>query len=353
MKFQSLWNRISSNLGEAGGETFRKILLASDNEKQEDMLEPHYWVAWVSYLSSERIDQETSDEIDEVQRARDQVEAAKQVEELLEQEADVEEEDKGWQGFYEKIHARFAPSRRLRDRFFEREVIDLYEEAYIKVSGSLTEPIKAERIAVMLSYIFVDFPFRFSHFNAREFLETFGQSGNDRQIIWADMRKVLREHRMGTSLLRDDTLLVGSAINPTLPWVSYLQHIGRLCGVYYFVWVPVRIAFLPFDTFTHKHALASDLTADCLVWAFFILHLNTAYKNSHSKWVTDRYKILIKSDPRFLLGVLPLDWFGYVCGASNEVCCFLRLNHLLLITARLRGRGVRPVRPTPTGVPCS
>jgi len=42
-------------------------------------------------------------------------------------------------------------------------------------------------------------------------------------------------------------------------------------------------AFLPFDTFTHPLALASDLPVDCLVWAFFLIHLNTAYKSSRSK----------------------------------------------------------------------
>jgi hypothetical protein len=42
-------------------------------------------------------------------------------------------------------------------------------------------------------------------------------------------------------------------------------------------------AFLPFDSFTHPAALASDLTVDALVWLCFLLHLNSAYKNSRSK----------------------------------------------------------------------
>jgi len=41
---------------------------------------------------------------------------------------------------------------------------------------------------------------------------------------------------------------VGSAINPTLVWCKIMHHILRLAGLYYFVWVPVRIGTPPSHT---------------------------------------------------------------------------------------------------------
>jgi hypothetical protein len=70
----------------------------------------------------------------------------------------------------------------------------------------------------------------------------------------------------------------------------------------------VRIAFMPFKSFTCQEALYTDLPADFAVVLHIIIALNTAYKDDLGMWVGSRAKILRHCDLLAFLAALPLDW---------------------------------------------
>jgi hypothetical protein len=119
-------------------------------------------------------------------------------------------------------------------------------------------------------------------------------------------------------------------MNPNFVLVRVVTFLARLVVLYHILAVPVRIGFMPFSSFTHKWVLYSDLPADVAVLMHVVLSLNTAFKNDIGTWVTDRCKILRQSDLICILGMVPLDWFGYLCGLSHEPCLWLRFNKMLL-----------------------
>ena len=72
----------------------------------------------------------------------------------------------------------------------------------------------------------------------------------------------------------------------------------------------VRIAFMPFKSFTCQEVLYTDLPADCAVVLYIIIALNTAYKDDLGMWVTSRLQILRHCDLLAFLAFLPLDWYA-------------------------------------------
>jgi hypothetical protein len=116
---------------------------------------------------------------------------------------------------------------------------------------------------------------------------------------------------------------IRSCINPNFVLVGGMRLLAHLVALYLVLAVPVRVGFMPFPSFTHEWAIYSGLPADAAVVMHVILSLNLAVKNDMGSWVTDRGKILRQGDLIFFLAMLPLDWFGYVCGLSHEPCLWL------------------------------
>ena len=71
----------------------------------------------------------------------------------------------------------------------------------------------------------------------------------------------------------------------------------------------VRIAFMPFKSFTGQEALYTDLPADFAVVLYIIITLNTAYKDDLGTWVVSRLRILRHCDLLAFFAALPLDWY--------------------------------------------
>jgi hypothetical protein len=112
-------------------------------------------------------------------------------------------------------------------------------------------------------------------------------------------------------------------------------------GLFTWLSVPVRLGFLPYDTFTDRRALFSDGIADVLLLLHVMVLLNTAVKaEGRFGWISERYKIFKKTDFIFLFAALPLDLLGFACGISNEACCWLRLNKLFVYLSRSSPRNI-------------
>ena len=114
----------------------------------------------------------------------------------------------------------------------------------------------------------------------------------------------------------------------------------RLVALYHFFMVPIRVSFLPYRHFTSWYALASDGPMDVALGLHVLISLNTAFRDSRSSWVTDRIKIFRETDFICLVASLPIDWFAYVVGFTNEGCSWLRLNKMVLYFSRISPRQI-------------
>lgn len=86
----------------------------------------------------------------------------------------------------------------------------------------------------------------------------------------------------------------------------------------------------------HSTSLATDAPVDILVLLHLFVCANTSYRNSRSVWVTNRFKIMRKVPFALILAAIPLDWFAFNAGASDEDAVFYRIPKMLLILAMPR-----------------
>ena len=138
-----------------------------------------------------------------------------------------------------------------------------------------------------------------------------------------------------------EQLMIGSCLSPlSLPHRTWSRMVCVVC-LYLWLAVPVRLAFLPYTTFTDRGALVTDAPADVLLVLHVVVLLNTAVKaEGRSGWISDRFKIFQQTDFIVLFAAIPLDWLGFACGISNEACCWLRLNKLFVYLSRSSPRHV-------------
>ena len=182
-----------------------------------------------------------------------------------------------------------------------------YESSFAIVAEDLKKPIAKDRIPEFLEILFPSYPYKISPYNVQETLEVFGRQGNKSQeLFWADIRKGLRERKGSGS--KTTSVLIGSAINPNSKFMIRWKWFITLVAVYHFLFVPIRITFLPWTTMTDQTALCTDLTADLFTVLNFIILANTAYFNSRATWVTKRSKLIHKVHFGYALAALPLDW---------------------------------------------
>ena len=233
-------------------------------------------------------------------------------------------------GWFERIHARYAPSRRLRHRFFEDQILvdtflnlksiayaepqlircwqDRYESAYQMVAGDLKVPIQADKVPDFLQILFPSFPYRFSTYNVKEVFELFGRNGvKSKDLFWADIRKGLREQK--TATLQGEPLIIESALNPKSWFTKYWANLMKFVATYHFLIVPVRIMFIPWKSMVDYRALCTDLIADAFTVANVVVLMNTAHLSSRATWVTKRLKILRRMDIGYVIAAVPLDWY--------------------------------------------
>jgi len=145
---------------------------------------------------------------------------------------------------------------------------------------------------------------------------------------------MMRE-REKTVVVNASFLMIDSSLSPQSPAHRVWTMLIRMVCLYHWIAMPMRLAFLPYPTFTDRTALIMDLPTDILIVLHVIVSLNTAYRaEGRSSWETTRFRIFQESDFLLFLGAIPLDWLGYACGASNEASCWLRINKLFLYFSR-------------------
>jgi hypothetical protein len=160
-----------------------------------------------------------------------------------------------------------------------------------------------------LENLFPSFPYRISSYNVKEILDIFGRNGTESDhIFWSDFRKIIRERKSGTASFQNDSIFIKSALNPNSWLFKMFKNFMRLIALYYFLAVPVRIAFDPWHSMVNLNALCTDLVLDIFTSLNLVILLNTSYTNSRAAVVTNRFKILRRVDFNYVMAALPLDW---------------------------------------------
>ena len=243
----------------------------------------------------------------------------------------------GLHRFFSMVISILAPEAKLAPLFANGN-IDIWEREYIKLVGHTHAPLPADKFRQFLRHVFVEHAHPITDDNVDEFFQVFGNGVPGADIEWVRISKVLRDINSTGVVCESDFWIrrsgEWSAINPSLGWTWYWNMFLRALCKYHFVCVPMRIAYVPWRSMLQVEALCTDLVADILLIIHLFLQWNMAYKNKRSVWVLRRLSIIRRTDCYWAFACLPLDWFAFACGGSNEVCCWLRLNKMLLVYAR-------------------
>ncbi len=235
---------------------------------------------------------------------------------------------------YQKI--RHTPITPL---FGDEEILRAYEPSYMTITGDVKEVLQRHQVKDFLSLLLIDFDQNINDLHVSEFMAAFCADGaKGQQLTWIDIERGLRERSNKTQ--RADRVFLsgfGSALNPSsLPLRTWFT-MQQMSALYYFLHVPVRIAFNPYPNMTGwQYALLGvDLGVDCLVFLHLLLSFNIGYMNKKSRWVLDRGKIArhyLSSDFWVdLVCATPFDWFGFLSGASQRLSSCFRLPKMLYV----------------------
>jgi len=223
--------------------------------------------------------------------------------------------------------------------FGDEEILRAYEPSYVAVTGDVKEVLQRHQVKDFLSLLLIDFDHNLNDMHVSEFMAAFCADGpKGQQLTWFDIERGLRERSNKTQ--RADRVFLsgfGSALNPNSLPLRTWSTIQQMSALYYFVHVPVRIAFNPYPFMTGwQYALLTvDLVVDSLVFVHLILTFNIGYMNKKSRWVLDRGKIarhyLSSEFWVDLLCATPFDWFGFLSGASQRLSSCFRLPKMLYV----------------------
>ena len=103
-------------------------------------------------------------------------------------------------------------------------------------------------------------------------------------------------------------MFIKTAFNPDSWLMKCWQSFVQFLGIYYFIVIPVRIAFDPWRNMLDIRAFCTDLIADALTALNLAVAMNTCYTNSRAAIITDRMKILRRINYNIGVAAFPLDW---------------------------------------------
>mmetsp|Transcript_26024 Transcript_26024/g.58867 ORF Transcript_26024/g.58867 Transcript_26024/m.58867 type:complete len:2813 (-) Transcript_26024:149-8587(-) len=225
---------------------------------------------------------------------------------------------------------------------FHEDLLPAYEPTFCATVGNTAKAMARPQIQSFLSVLLTDFHGTICEFHVNEFLQVFSIDGHKANTItWPEIDRVLRDKN--ANLLRHERVFIGekgSVFNPLSTPILCWRSIQQACAVLYFIFTPVQIAYLPFQSMTNPVLDAFNVTLDSLVFINLFVSLNIAYMNKQSRWVTERRKITKHFlAHEFWLDAFvatPFDWFGFISGASIQLCSWFRLPKLLYMVSMAR-----------------
>jgi len=217
------------------------------------------------------------------------------------------------------------------------DLANAYEPTFTAIVGNTMKPMTRAQVPAFLSLLLLDFHSEISNVHVDEFMQTFSPDGRKAtSISFPDIERVLYDKN--ATVLRADRLFIGdwrSALNPLSTPVRAWRTLQQFCAVLYFLQIPAWISFQPYSSMTTPSLLIFDLLLDICVFTNLFVCFNVAYMNKQSRWVTERTKIarhyLSHDFWLDLISAAPLDWFGWLSGASIEMCSWFRLPKMLYV----------------------
>eukprot|EP00854_Cymbomonas_tetramitiformis_P002266 gene2266-2985_t len=237
-------------------------------------------------------------------------------------------------------------SARLVDELYTEESMALYEQTFIRVTGSLAKPLRMHQISLFLQLQFPDFcgQHGISDGDAYNVVQELHLLNEDQtelaEIPWTLLSKQIQKCRKEyeDKVLSEDKnqLHVGNGILNPSHWA--IQRVWRPIMLYHVVYsffmVPFRIAFQPFKRVDQPMYLIFELFPDLLMLLdAMIVNFSLAYFNKDSLFITDRAKIsrhyVANGFVIDMCAALPFDLFALGMGSNMYTASLMRLPKLL------------------------
>ena len=346
--FQQELQSLRDHLGEVGVHFFDT---AFKEEKMKAEINFHDWIAcWLRYLDGDEEQEQVQVQGEDVQdkSVHEAMPAPAHAHVASRREKDnTASEHKVSNEFYQsnwilgKLHDAYVRLRHIpiTPLLDDSEIGRAYEPSFVAITGDMKNALDRNRVKEFLALLLIDFDQELTDLHVDEFMDVFSPDGpKGESVAWLDIERELR-HRTNKGL--DPARLFmsgfGSPINPNSHTLRIWRTLNQFSAIYFFLLVPVRIAFNPYsDMLAWNYVtLSLDLAIDCLTFLNLLITLNTAYMNKKSRWVIDRAKIArhyLSTD--FLIDLVvaaPFDWFGYLSGASQRLSSCFRLPKMLWI----------------------
>jgi len=228
----------------------------------------------------------------------------------------------------------------IKGLLLSEEIVSAYESTFHAVVGDTSKPLLRSKVKEFLALLLLDYSGEINDMHVEEFMQVFAPEGKKAHAVsFFEIEKKIREVNASyqSELMMGNSTLVLNPNSFALRFWRTGQHLGAF---FYFFHVPARIAFLPYQSMLDTSLFASSFLVDLLVILNLFVGFNVAYMNKQSRWVTDRLRIARHYLSRGFwidaLAALPLDWFGYMSGASIALCSWSRVPKMLyLLSAQM------------------
>ena len=350
----SIW----AEVGEIGMGTFLKLFLSSrdgnkafnDEEKfLHDLSPSEFWGLWIALLADNRLKHEKFERAS-VSSKDKQAEESKDFgnqaeinsEKMMDTDCNISDsssqsgeddilKDEIDLGLFEWIHSIFARSRRLSKSFLSANLVDSgrYEDVYMRVVGDLNSTLHHQNIPEFLRRLFPDYKYKITKINCNEFVRAFSKSGNEHNITWPDIRRVIRS-KVPDSKEKITTFIKGR-LHPECTLSAFLTFLAWLIAAFHYISIPWRISFVdPSESMTDSFSLALFVPPDTLTVLYVMARINTAHKSTqHNVWITNRWEIYRRVGNLSIIAACPIDWVIYAVGGSFHTCLWFRIFKLL------------------------
>ena len=167
------------------------------------------------------------------------------------------------------------------------EIAAAFKSTYIAMTGNIDVPLERSNVDEFLNLLLIDKKRTITELDVLDFMDIFAAEGRKgMSVTWNEIDRELKNDRSKPQ----DRLFVGafgSALNPKCFAIRSWWSFQQAAALYYFVHVPVRIAFNPYPKMTswNEIALWLDSFVDCLAFFNLLLAFNVRFVCYSSKLI--------------------------------------------------------------------
>ncbi|KAK3254973.1 hypothetical protein CYMTET_35831, partial [Cymbomonas tetramitiformis] len=232
----------------------------------------------------------------------------------------------------DEVRGRLHPITKL---LLKPHVIQQYERVFHKVVKNTSSPLPRSKMLLFLQVLIPGI--YITTYHIREFQHLF-ESKHQESIEWTKMRRILREYMEKTK--KDSTIPIfvkdTFVLHPKYSVLQVWDILYNYSGLYYFITVPINIAFADLTYANEELNLYVSVVVDTLMVLHIVLRFNMAYTDSNSILITDRSliaKSYLSSDFIMnLLPALPIDYLIWAMGHTRQTVAWFSSLKILRVS---------------------